>query len=534
VARSSSHTLAIAATPGTQPGPRLRLAEAIAALSLATDLGMGQPMEKGLRTALLATGLGRRLRLDQADLSDLYYLGLLIHVGCSATAFEYEMFTGGDDLEMRRRLVAVNSQPVAEIGLTVFAGLAEIAPPEKRDGLLAAMMQNPNAGAALLTGQCEAAMLLVRQLGLPGSLVAAIGQMYERWDGMGVPNHVSGEDIEIRIRVLQVAHDAEVLHRETGSAAASSELRRRAEQGGLDPGCVAAFVEASADLFSEIPEEDLWQAALASEPSPVKTVGDAALDGICEGFGQFADLKSPFTLGHSSAVAQLAHDAALADGSDEREAISIRRAGHLHDVGRIGVPNGIWDKPGRLSEAEFERVRLHPYYTERILHRPGLLAPLAGLAAGHHERVDGSGYHRGLDAARQSRASRVLAAADTYQAMTQPRPHRPALAGRAAAAELRAEARAGRLDSKAVGAVLEALGHSRRSVRGTWPAVLSDREVDVLRLLCTGRTNKDMAQELHISPKTVGRHIENIYVKTGVSTRASVTVFALQQGIVAG
>jgi HD-GYP domain-containing protein (c-di-GMP phosphodiesterase class II) len=202
----------------------------------------------------------------------------------------------------------------------------------------------------------------------------------------------------------------------------------------------------------------------------------------------------------------------------------------LHDLGRTGVPNSIWDKPGPLTETEWEQVRLHPYHSERILSRSSALAPLAPLAGMHHERQDGSGYHRQATAATIPNGARLLAAADAYQAMTQERAHRPALTPEAAAEQLSFEAARGRLDAEAVRAVLETVGHP--PPRLTWPAGLSDREVEVLRLVARGHSNREIGRLLWISPKTAGHHVQHIYAKIGVSTRAAAAMFAMEHDLI--
>jgi HD-GYP domain-containing protein (c-di-GMP phosphodiesterase class II) len=211
--------------------------------------------------------------------------------------------------------------------------------------------------------------------------------------------------------------------------------------------------------------------------------------------------------------------------------LEVRRAGLVHDLGKAGVPNGIWDKPGTLSQPEWERVRLHPYLTERILSQSPALGHLARLAGSHHERLDGSGYHRGSPAAGLSKAARVLAAADVYQAMGESRPYRPPLSGEARAAELQKQANDGRLDQDAARCVLGSAGHRVPRVRTSWPNGLTDREVEVLRLIARGATKQTVARQLVISYKTVGRHIENIYAKINVSSRASAALFALQNDL---
>jgi HD-GYP domain-containing protein (c-di-GMP phosphodiesterase class II) len=216
---------------------------------------------------------------------------------------------------------------------------------------------------------------------------------------------------------------------------------------------------------------------------------------------------------------------------DETE--SLRLAALLHDVGRVSVPNGIWDKPAALNAAEWERVRLHPYYTERILSRSALLAPLIETASLHHERVDGSGYYKGLPGGSQSRPARILAAADAYHAMTEERPHRRAHRPDEAARLLSAEAQAARLDREAVECVLAAAGQRGPGrLRGELPAALTEREGEVLCLLARGLANKTIAEELVISPRTVQHHLEHIFDKTGIRSRSAAAVFAVVNGLV--
>ena len=195
------------------------------------------------------------------------------------------------------------------------------------------------------------------------------------------------------------------------------------------------------------------------------------------------------------------------------------------------MPNGIWDKPGRLTEGEWERVRLHAYYTERIVDRVPALKPLAAIAGMHHERLDGSGYHRRSTRAEIGAPARVLAAADAYQALTQPRAYRPALGAGEAAREIEAMAKSGRLDAECVRRVLAAAGQPASRARTDWPAGLTDREVEVLRLICRGGTKKQVAALLSISPSTADHHLRHIYEKAGVQTRAGATLFALEHDL---
>jgi HD-GYP domain-containing protein (c-di-GMP phosphodiesterase class II) len=268
-----------------------------------------------------------------------------------------------------------------------------------------------------------------------------------------------------------------------------------------------------------------------AEPAPRRYLAGEEIATACLAIADFADVKSPYTLGHSRGVAELARAAAIACGVPHQETEDLHLAGLLHDVGRAGVSNDVWDKPGPLTESQRERMRLHAYYTQRILGRMHGLARAASLAGTHHERLDGSGYHRGVAARDLNAPARILAAADVYHALTEARPYRRAVSRDAAAQTLEQEARSGRLDAAAVGAVLQASGLRRRQRRRILPADLTEREVEVLRLIARGHNNREVAAELSLSPKTIGNHVEHIYSKIGVSTRAAATFFALQNGI---
>jgi HD-GYP domain-containing protein (c-di-GMP phosphodiesterase class II) len=197
----------------------------------------------------------------------------------------------------------------------------------------------------------------------------------------------------------------------------------------------------------------------------------------------------------------------------------------------VAVSPRIWQKPGPLTADEWEQVRLHPYHTERILSRSPFLSVLAPIAGAHHERLDGSGYHRGATAPELGVAERLLAAADVYCALIEPRPHRAPLQPEQAAQTLAAEAGAGRLDPDAVAAVLEEAGQPPPRVER--PAGLTEREAEVVAMLARGLQTKQVAHALGISAKTADRHVQNAYRKIGVSTRAAATLFAMEHGLVA-
>jgi HD-GYP domain-containing protein (c-di-GMP phosphodiesterase class II) len=512
----------------TRAEGELRLAELIAALSLATDLGMGQPMEKAMRSCLIALGLGRRLDCDAATLSDIYYLGLLEHIGCTSHAHEWAAYTGGDEIAMRTHAVTFVNSPMSEVMAAFIRHVGEGLPLRQRAALVAAMMREGNKRFRHIAAtQCEAAVSLAQRMHLSIGVVAGLGQTLETWNGKGAPAKLKGDQINLSVRVVAVAHDAEVFERLGGLDACLTAVKKR-RGAGYDPVVADAFVEHAHAIFAELPAGPLPEVVLDAEPEPQVRISPSRVDGLAQAFADFIDLKCPYTTGHSTGVAQLAEVAARASSATETEIASIRRAAFLHDLGRVAVPNGIWDAARALTTPEWERVRLHPYHSDRILAHSPLLQPLATLASSHHERLDGTGYHRGSVAAHLPWPARLLAAADTYQAMTQERPYRLALTADNAARELRGQVDAGRLDRAAAECVLEAAGHTRRSSRGELPAGLSEREVEVLREICLGHSNRQMAARLHIAEKTVGHHVQHIYDKIGRSTRAGAALFAME------
>jgi HD-GYP domain-containing protein (c-di-GMP phosphodiesterase class II) len=357
----------------------------------------------------------------------------------------------------------------------------------------------------------------------------ALLQVFERWDGKGDPGLLAGSSISLPVRLVQLADVVEVFNRRGGIDAAVRVARQRSGTQ-FDPDVVECFCDGAGELLAPVHETTSWDAVIDAQPGLRQTLSHAELDAALEAIANFTDLKSPYTIGHSRGVADLAAEAGEQFGLSQDDVRMLRRVGLVHDLGRLGVSNAIWDKRGPLSVVERERVRLHAYLTERIVWASPVLAPLGVLAAQHHERLDGSGYPRGLKANMLSPPARILAAADVYRAMIEPRPHREALSATEAADELVAEVQAGRLDGDAVDAVLRVAGHEM-TPRPRRPAGLTQRELEILRLLARGLLNKQIAQRLDITPKTVGNHVEHIYAKIGVSSRAAAALFAAEHGL---
>jgi len=511
---------------------RLRLADLIAALSQVTDLGMGQPPEDAARSCLLASSLARRMDLSERDVGDIYYTTLLQHVGCTAYAHETAALFGGNDIAVRAGGARIYFGDQREGLPFLLFELGKGATPLVRTrAVITAISKGERIDEELFHSNCEVAVRTSQRLGLGTGVQRGLNEIYERWDGKGHPQKLAGDDTASPARFAQVASQAILFGRLGGPELAAEVIRRRAGIA-LDPSIADAFLRHGRELLAEITSADASVAVIEAEPQPPRWITEPRLDEVARAFADLVDLKSPFMHGHSVGVSELAESAAANLGLPEDEVVCVRRAGLLHDLGRTGVPNGIWDKPGTLTASEWEQVRLHSYHSERILSRSSALAPLASLAGMHHERQDGSGYYRRATATMIPSGARLLAAADAYQAMTQERPHRPALTPGAAGEQLRSEAAQGRLDAEAVRAVLEAAGHPPSGTHLVWPAGLSDREVQVLRLVARGHSNREIARLLWISPKTAGHHVQHIYAKIGVSTRAAAAMFAMEHDLV--
>ena len=509
---------------------RLRLAELIAALSLATDLGLGLPQEHVLRQCRIALGLAERVGVEDADRAAVYYVALLAWVGCTADSHELAA-QFGDEIAFR-----ADAHDVDLAGLPLLRFMlrrvGDGRPPLERARMAAALLASNGSGAAeAMTAHCRVASVIARQLGLGPDVQRPLLHVFSRWDGKGIPKGTGGEALPLPIRLVHVAELAEVFHRSGGVDGAIAVVRARSGTQ-FDPRLAGAFADCAGELLDGL-DDSTWDAVIAAEPGLSTTLAGDELDAALEAVADFADLKSPWFTGHSRGVARLAADAARAAGLPDEAVTELRRAALVHDLGRTGVPNMIWDKPGPLTHAERERVRLHAYYTDRILARPDALVRLGAIAACHHERLDGSGYHRSLPGSALSPAARILAAADAYHAMTEARPHREAMTPAAAATELRAEVRAGRLDADAAEDVLVAAGHAgARPRERARPAGLTARELEVLLLVARGASSRDVARRLVIADKTARNHIERIYAKLGVSTRAEASLYAMRQGLI--
>ena len=513
----------------TGASTKVRLAELVAILSLGTDLGMAQPMEHALRQSLIALRLAECLGLDESERVVIYYVGLLAWVGCHVDAYEQAKWFGDDTVFKGDARQVDMGKSLSAAGF-VLGHLGASRPLSQRARMgIAFLGDGRRAVRDMIENHWLATNELAAGLELGEEVRDSLYQTFERWDGKGAPAEAKGAQIRVAARLVNLADVVEVFHRAGGLEAAIAVARERSGTQ-FDPELVALFCDQAAAVFAELDDVASWDAVIAAEPALALVLSDEQLDASLEAIADFVDIKSPWTIGHSRGVAALAAAAARGHGLSDDDVVMVRRAGLVHDLGRLGVSNAIWDKRGLLTAPERERVRLHPYLTERMLASSAGLSTLGAIAVQHHERLDGSGYPRGLTGDAMTLPGKVLATADAYHAMTEPRPHRPALPASQAAIELRAGVGRSLFEADTVDAVLHAAGHAVKRRRAL-PAGLTPREVEVLRLLVRGLSYKEIAQELVISRKTAGSHVEHIYAKLGVSNRARASLFAMKHGL---
>ncbi|PVX81762.1 HD domain-containing phosphohydrolase [Paraburkholderia unamae] len=482
----------------------LRVFDAVKALAFIGDLSMGQPTDHSPRTAWLAARLAQAARLDAPTLDAVRETALLRWSGCTANAAGFaDVF--GDDIQIR---------------VAMLEGGSDWAAPLQSLGGAAAVL------SPLAQIHCEVAGEVARMLGLPRATETVLRHIFETWDGGGLPAHLAREAVPAPVFVVALAGDLEIFSRTYGVEQALGLLAQRA-----DARYPRQLVEIAArhalrwlqELEHASPTD--LDAALTTPHMEQATSAELIADVI--------DLKLPWMTGFSRAVAATAARCCERLTTDKAAHARVYRAGLIHGIGRAAVPNGIWNLNTRLPESAWEKVRLAPYWTSRAGKQAGALHDAAELASYAYERLDGSGYFRGVSAAALTPEARVLAASVAWVALRSARPWRAALGAEAAAQALRAEVQAGRLCGEAVDALLaEGAPAVKRPVSAAEPrARLSAREIDVLRAISRGASNKEAARELTLSPSTVRTHVESVFRKLECSTRAAATLKASAMGL---
>jgi HD-GYP domain-containing protein (c-di-GMP phosphodiesterase class II) len=505
----------------------LRRAELLAAISLAIDLGLGQPMEHMLRSSLIATRIAERMGLDEKQRATVYYANLVGWIGCHADSHELSALFG-DDIAFRADTYGVDMTGLPFLRLMVSHVGRGLPGWERGIRSAAFVLTARNQVAKLIHSHCTSAGVLSDRMGLDPRVGEALAYIFERWDGRGMPNGARGEDIPVEIRIVRLADVVEV-HLRTGGLERAIDVVRSRRGRQFSPSVADVFERDAASIVDGLLEIDVWTAALALAPDRDRTLNGDEIDELLRAIADFVDLKCPCSPGYSRGVADLVAAAARHQRMPQPEITRLYRAGLVHGLGKLGVSNQIWEKKGPLSTAEWERVRMYPYLTGRILSRVGGLESVVSVATKHEERIDGSGFPRGLAGAALTAQDRLLSVAVAYYQLLERRSDRPALEPGSAASQLRREARAGRLDTESVEAVLAAAGHrvARRSEG------LTAREVEVLRLVAQGRSNREIASELFIAEKTARNHVERVYAKLGVNNRTQAILAAIDRGLAA-
>jgi HD-GYP domain-containing protein (c-di-GMP phosphodiesterase class II) len=515
--------------------PPLRLGELVATLALAQDNAFGQPLESQLRSCLLASWLSEAAGLDEQLRTTVYWVALLRFIGCTGHAHEVSTLFG-DEIAIRGQTLLHDSGNPAEVMRDIVAFATAGRGAEERDEIVRRIQETIRDWAFNnFSSGCEVADMLLERLDFGPDVREALACTFECWNGKGHPNHVAGDAIPLPMRVVHVSQHMEAIGRRFSPERALEAVRERRGET-YDPAIADVFLEHGREWFERLGETEPWDAVLDLEPEPHRLLDGAELDDALTVIADFIDLKSPYWGGHSRRCAKLAEDAAGVLGLDDAEVTTLRRAALVHDFGTTGVPNSIWDKPGALTRSEFDRVELHPMLTEQMLRRSPALAVLNPVACAHHERCDGSGYHKRVHAADADLGACVLAAAEVYVGLTAERADRPPFSPADAAADLRRLESAGVLEPRASRAVQVAAGHGEPKApvgkRQQNPGGLTRREVEVLRLTARGLTTREVADRLYISPKTADHHIQHIYGKIGVSTRAAAALWAIQHTVV--
>ncbi len=472
---------------------------------------------------------------DREVRENAYWVALLRYIGCTGHAHEVATLFG-DEIGIRAQTLVHDGGDPAEVMRDVFAYATAGRSDEERDEIVRMLQETAHEWAVHnFTSGCEVADMLVARLDFGPGVRDSLAFTFERWNGKGFPKHLGGEAIPLPMRVVHLTHDMEAIGRifsPERAVAAAQDRRDRT----YDPALADLFVEHGLEWFEQLRTTEPWDAVLALEPEPRRLLEGASIDDALALAADFIDLKSPYMIGHSRRCAALAIDSARVLGLDDEEVTRLGRAALVHDFGTTAVSNSIWDKPGALTRTEFDRVELHPMLTEQMLRRSPALAELNPVACTHHERCDGSGYHKRMRADTGNLGACVLAATEVYVGMTTERADRLAHSPDEAAAELRRLELEGAIEARASRAVLVAAGHgaphSNAGKRQQNPGGLSRREVEVLRLAALGLTTRQIAERLFISAKTADHHIQHIYTKIGVSTRAAAALWATQHAVV--
>jgi putative nucleotidyltransferase with HDIG domain len=419
-------------TAGT---PRVRLSQVISAMSYVLDMTEGQPTGHAVRSCIIGMRVASEIKLPADKLSALFYALLLKDSGCSSNAGRICSLFGADDLTVKRNFKTVDWSRFSPSMRYVANNVSPQSSPTQRAlRMMKLAFEGQKAAREVVQIRCERGEQIARMLDLPEETARAIRSLDEHWDGRGHPEGLKGKDIPLLARILGLAQTVEVFFTTYGLGAAFEMMEERRGTW-FDPALVDAFLPARNDraFWDRLKYDDLQKQIVKLEPEDcILMADDARLDRIAEAFAKVVDAKSPWTSRHSETVAEMAVGIGEIFSMSRSDLRKLRRAALLHDIGKLGVSNLILDKAGPLTEAERDEMRGHTEKTREILARVNCFSEVADLAASHHERLDGTGYPRGLKGDEISTAVRILTVADAYDALTTDRPYRRATTAKAA------------------------------------------------------------------------------------------------------
>jgi HD-GYP domain-containing protein (c-di-GMP phosphodiesterase class II) len=414
-----------------EPTDSIRTSELISALSYALDLTEGRSMGHSVRTCVMGMRLAQHIGLSMEEQADLYYALLLKDAGCSSNSSRLFHILNADEIRAKRDVKTTDWTKVGFESLNfALTHVATESPlPQRMWKLLQVAATQQADSRDLVKIRCERGSYIAKKLGFSDAVAEGIHSLDEHWNGGGYPNHLLGEEIPMFSRIANLCQTLEVFYEARGEEDALDAVQARSGRW-FDPELVAATMSLSKQgiLWLGLDSKDLLENVLVMEPEERRLIADdATVDSICLAFADIIDAKSPFTYQHSNGVADAAMDIAIHFGMNELEKKQLRRAALMHDIGKLSVPNSILEKPGKLTDEEWQVVRDHPYYTFQILKRVPAFKSFSGDAAAHHERLDGTGYWRRLSGSSISTTARILAVADVFDALRAKRPYRDAL-----------------------------------------------------------------------------------------------------------
>lgn len=499
-----------------EPEEPIDLPLLIMRMSLLTDLARDVPFESALVASFVSLDLADAAGVSAAERRAVFYASMLRYLGCTAYSSELVEVFDAEERSLHARFAQVDGSDRAALAQAIQAAGPRV-PLEQ----VASAVRG-----GLVVSQCEVAQRSAQRLGLEPLVAQVLGELFEAWDGSGGPRGMRGDQLARATRVMHVGYAAALPLRARGPGGAA-ELLAAWSGTQLDPALVEVALRRLPELHERCASPSIWEAC--AEMAPAERRPRAVVDDLAMLLADFADLKSVYRLGHSPAVAELAAAAARQLGLGAKAERDARLAGLVHDVGMVAVSTNVLDRAQGLSLSELERVHSHAYYTRRVLSSVPELEHVASIAGAHHERLDSSGYPAGVGVASLPLLARVVAAADVARALMEARPHRPALTVPFVSKHLQEEVARGRLDAAAVEAVRSVL--EQRAPSSSRATLFTPRQVEVLRLLAHGLTEKEIAGELGLSPRTVHHHITAIYERAGVSSRAAVALFAVDNGL---